>query len=255
MNIERRLERALRSSDMTGGDEERMRQTILLARRELACRPPRVRAGFGEFLVRQIRLTGLWIWLAQGMMLLLACSVLVVLPGARALTSARHAGRLLCVLSGYVSMSAVPFARRAARYRMQEMETVTYFSSSGLLAARLALFGAGDWAMLAVLLALTVFGTPLSASSAALYLILPPLLLGCAGLWLLRRAQTARFELYCAGVGGIFLAAVVGVSWCWPDFFKQTFSLRWGIVCAGLLLACVGQLRGLLADSMNIQGI
>ena len=127
---------------------EHMNETIYLVRREIAQKAERKRLSFAQFLKTQIRFIGWKIWMMQLVILGVVCACMTVFFEKYYTEHYEDLPRLLMVLAVIVLMTAIPFLYRSMRYRMQEIESVTYVSSVRLMMARLFIIAVGDGAIL-----------------------------------------------------------------------------------------------------------
>lgn len=195
----------------------------------------RERIGFGGFLLRQVRFSGLKIWLLQGVLLCLLRMVLSFTYGSLRAVNREKIPLLLCYISVLIVMTAVPFLWRSLRYRMFETEIATRMSIGRLTGAWLLLAGLGDAVVLSFVFWYTVRSTAISRSGAVLYLLVP-FLLAAAGLcYLLGHVKPERFCAGCAGMCVALLLLFLAAGEYCPIVFQQNFSLGWGGICLCLL--------------------
>lgn len=247
-NIENDLKDALKSSN-TQISEAHLKKTLLLTRQEMCRKSNRVRISFGTFLSLQIRFIGWKIWMVQGVMLTVVCSMLSISFGNILSHNQGHIAMLLSGIAILVLMMAIPFIHRALRYKMHETEAATYFSSIKLLTAKLLIIAVGDIFMLSGIFILTILKTQLNMGSVLLYLMLPFLLASYGCLYLIGHISAERFSSYCIGMCVILLGVVVLLNRFCPIFFYQSFSVGWMIICFILLLFCISQYRYIIYRS------
>ncbi|MCM1040182.1 MAG: hypothetical protein NC434_12750 [Ruminococcus sp.] len=209
----------------------------------------RKRIGFANLLGRQVRFVGWRIWFMQGLGMLLLYSVCkTILQGTLGGYVQNIAFFLSCV-SVLILLSAVPMVYRSIRYMMYETELATRFSGVRLLAVRLLAVGAGNLAMLGVILFFTSSRASISAARALLYLLMPYLTASGGFLYLLKRVPADKMQIYSISWGCFLVCVFTVLRRFWPMFFQQTFSGFWGAICLGLLLFCIRQFHGLMYDS------
>lgn len=246
--LNRRLKDTFSHTDISIS-EKHLQETILSVNMELNRKPSINRLPFRSFLMLQIRHMGWKIWAIQGILLALINGMLAVSFGQYYWGNQRYVAELLCFSSILVLMTALPFIHRALRFRMNEVEAATWFSSSRLLLAKLLIIGVGDLLMLGGILYTTILRTSINASGVILYLTFP-FLLACGGLLFLLDHIPARLFLPgSAGMCGALLLMLFMADRIFPAFYHQTFSLAWGIVCLGLIICNVFQINRIIKRS------
>lgn len=246
-DLETMLKQTLQKTPpVAGGPSARLRH---LAEQEAVRRSRRVRISFPRLLSGQMRFLGWKVWAAQGVLLLMAVGLVSSIYGQLFFINPHSVAKLLACLSVVVSMTALPFLYRSVRYRMQEVEAATYFSSVKLLAAKLAVIGLGDLLLLLGMFAAAVAQTSLEAGNAALYLCLPFLLVTGGGLFMLGHFSPRGFLAGSMAFGTLLILACVSVPNRGAWLFQQSFSLGWLAVCALLAVFCTSQCRYILYRS------
>ncbi|MEG0899835.1 MAG: hypothetical protein RSF40_09030 [Oscillospiraceae bacterium] len=250
--MKNKLENSLKNSFAMSNiqtDQHHFQTVVAVAHNELSKKEKRKRIKFSAFLVSQIKFTAWKIWMVQGLILVVLCSVLSACFGDLFLSRPQHIAILLCGSAIVVLMTAMPFIQRGLRYKMYEIEVATKFSSIKLLSAKLLIIGIGDAIMLSSVLLLALFKTTLTIGTIALYLMLPFLVLTSVCLYVLGHVPVHRFSLYCgSGCAAIFLI-VAGFRYLYPEIVKQTFSVSWSLICIALVMFCVYQLRYIMRHS------
>lgn len=239
------LRRALQQDGILA-DKKHFEQTLMLARKE-ACRiQERKRITFTRFFMAQIKHIGLKIWTAQ---LLLLSAAHILLSNLYREEKPHRINTLLFCLPVFVLMTALPFIYRSVRYQMQEVESASRFSSVKLLAAKLAMIGAGDLLMLGGIFFAALWQTSLPAAGIFVSLCLP-FLLACSGcLFMLGHLNARHFFAGSVGLCSflILLSAIL---------FRQYGALlqyappgRWIMLCALLFAVCIRECRYILYRS------
>lgn len=213
----------------------------------------RRRINYPAFLKRQLRFIGWPIWLMQGSAMILLCIAFYGPLNFYLEDTVHGIAFLLCCLSVLVLLSSVPIIHRSARYKMREIELSTRFSSVKLLLAKLLLIGIGNIALLSAIFLLTIINTSLQAESVLLYLLLPYLAACCGFLFLLGHIPADKFEVYSVGLCCLLLAGFTILNRFYSDFFRQTFSAGWLLVCLLLILFIIKQLRYIMYRSSYAQ--
>lgn len=245
-NFEETLKLALHQAPPDAGH---LRQTCLLAGKEMQRRRGRRRISYAEYLSMQIKFIGWKIWAAQGALLLAILGMFKIIYGEYFLEYPQAITRVLFGLSVLIVMTALPMIYRSVRYHMQEMEAASYFSSVKLLAAKLTVIGIGDITMLMGIFAMTVIQTPLGTDRALLYLLFPFLLVSGGGLFMLGHLSPKSFFTGTMGLCFLLMAACFAVPGNHTILFEQSFSTGWLLACGLLAAFCVQQLRYLVHRS------
>lgn len=217
--------------------------TVFLAKKEAARRQRRTHISFAGFLAMQVKFIGWKIWGIQGASLLVICGILSRLFDGW--VSPLSAVKLLLCLSVLVFSTALPFICRSNRYRMQEIEAASRFSSGALLTAKLTVIGIGDLGMLGGIFLTALIKSSIGAGSALLYVSLPFLLSCCGCLYLLGHF-TPKWVL--AGSTGFSALLVLSFA-ALPSRFIPPLSILWIGICFGLIVLCGYQFRYLLCRS------
>lgn len=237
-----RLSGALRAGVIC--DETRVRSAMRSAREALRQSRGSGQSGFLRLWQVYMRLTGWKIWLTQGGCL--ALGLLMMRAGAQRsyLNQPRFLALFLCMISILAWMTAIPFAYRANRYRMREIERICCISPARWLAAKGATIGMGDVLLLGGTGMAIVLRNPWYALSAWPYLTLPFLIAGCLCLLLMRCLGEVRAPAWCAAACAGLAALLVPLSRWAPQLFQMTASAHGGIACAVVGLAFAGQAYG-----------
>lgn len=218
---------------------------VLLAKKEAAKRCGRTRLSFANFLAMQIRFIGWKVWMIQGASLAVICGSLSRFFDIW--VDPLYAVKLLLCLSVLVFSTALPFICRANRYRMQEIEAASRFSSTALLTAKLAVIGIGDLGMLGGIFLTALMKSSIGAGGALLYVSFPFLLLCCGCLYLLGHL-TPKWVF--AGSTGFSAFLVLSFAALPRQFIPaQSIPAVWIGICFGLIVLCGYQFRYLLCRS------
>ena len=241
--LKTQLRRSLTAPDLSPAPQA-LAATGQLAGMEAARRAGRRRIGFWELARMQVRFLGWKLWAAQGLFLLTVWLLFPKAFFAAELRRPQAAAQWLVGLSVLTSMTAPPLLYRSIRFRMQETEAASYFSSVRLLLARLLIVIIGNTALLAGFVLLAVLNTALRIGSAAMAAALPFLLSGSIGLYLLGHASPRQFLWGSLGSSAALLLVLESRRLRWL-FFPTPLG---GLVCGALLLLCLWQLRQLLSS-------
>ncbi len=228
-------------------DKAHLERTLLLARKETLQKQNRKRISFGWFLQKQLSYIGWKIWGMQCLFLLVTVGFFPGFSGDP--INPLHLAKLLFCLSVAVLMMALPLLYRCVRYRMQEIEAASRFSSVKLLLAKLIVIGIGDLVLLCGIFLAAAIKTSLPTDSVVFYLCFP-FLLACGGcLFLLGHLPP---HLFFMGSLALCTALMLGCS-ILPEryaFFLQSASPAGrAAVCALLFVFCAMQLRYIIYTS------
>lgn len=246
ITLKQQLRRSLHQNP-AAADPAQLRVTTLLSRQELCRKQKRQRISFPCFLRKQLPLIGWKLWCAQCLLFLAAYGILSDFPDY--LTSPLHLAKALFCLSIAVFMTALPLLYRSVRFRMQEIEGTTRFSTTKLLLARLIVIAIGDFALLCGIFLAVLGKTSLSADSAVIYLCFPFLLAGSGCLFMLGHFPPGRFLagsiLFCSAL--ILLCSVLPGQYAF--LLHSSFFVELYILCALLFVFCAYQLRFIIKAS------
>lgn len=229
-------------------EEGRWESTALQAREQVGRWNKRKRIPFRRFLVKQVHYIGWTFWTVQGLLLSFD-RMAAELYGEKFWDSTVSVARLLFCVSTLVVMMALPLLYRSRKYRMQEIESASYFSSARLLLAKLAVIGIGDVLMLAGLFLTTMVRTSMQAGNLTFYLLLPFLTMSAAYLYMMGHCSGNGFFIGSLTLGTAMLLLAVVLPGRWISLFQQSMTVGWIIFCMGLLAFSAEQLRYLLRRS------
>lgn len=175
---------------------EQLEKAISLANSEYEKHRSRERIGYVEFLFQQIPFMGRRIWIFQGLILILMWLLLTtIFQEDFKYIAARHLPDLLCLFAIFITMTGLPFLCRSYRYKMQEVETASFMSMSGLLSARLIVIGLGDGIFLLAVSLVTFSKVSISTALVIFYLLLP-FLVSCCGCIFILRSSRSRYNVF-----------------------------------------------------------
>lgn len=237
-------------------DESHVDRTATLAAE--ACRMAMGRRGMGfpAFVARQIRYTGRYVWIWQGLLLLLIVSGFDLTAGMQSLEDPefamflyRRVPLLLCGAGILSAWSCVPFFARSGTWRMAEVEAAAA-SWPRLRMAQLLITGVSAVLMeLGVAAAAGIYWA-MGLESLAAWLFLPFLLAWNLILFLLDRVRERFFAVSSSAVMGAgFLA--FALAWRYvsrgaagPQDYMVTSGYVW-VLCGAAALLWIFQIRRL----------
>lgn len=246
-DFENQLKQSLHRHPIAMAGGEALESTILLAGKEVCRKQGRKRISFSRFLLMQMKFIGWKIWGIQAFPLVLIA--LIFSRPNEYLQNPLHLTKLLFCLSVLVFMTAIPFLYRCVRYRMQEVEAATRFSSVKLLMAKLILIGMGDIFLLGSIFLTAMLKTSLRADSAILYLCFPFLLAGSGSLFMLGHFSPRQFFAGSMGLCVFLPLAFSSLPGHYTFLFQQSFSGGWMAACAVLTFFCICQFRYIIYRS------
>lgn len=246
--LEKRLSVALHT-EITA-DPAQVERTMLEVRAHYTAQPQRI--GFRQFILLQARLSGVRMWLWQGIVMLI---LLYGLSLVQVNSTIFFTLRLLPFLLGCCGVAAVtvsvPFVYRSIRYQMRETEHACYFSGTQQLLARLLFVALGVLLTMAATVAVVIGHRWLSIGCAVLYVCVPALIAACGYLVLFTHTAWERLPV----LGGVFSASLMLTMRFMLHFgwYPKQFGIGSGMLCIGLVLLCGVQVCRLAqADSAAV---
>ena len=227
--------------------DEHMKETICLVKKEIAKKAERSRLSFWQFLKTQIRFIGWKIWTMQMIIIGIMCLCMTEFFGKYYMEHSEELPGILMILSIVVLMTAIPFLYRSFRYRMQEVEAVTYASSVRLMMARLFIVAVGDGVTLGSIYVITILYSSIPKMIILLCLSIPFFAVGNGCLFLAGHLKPKYFLHgsigLCMVMIGLFLHKEL-----WLKILFQ--SGIYGLLISGLLiLLCAYQIWNMQKSS------
>lgn len=226
---------------------DHMNETICLVRKEIAKKAERKRLSFWQFLRTQVRFIGWKIWMLQLVVLGVVYACMTGFFEKYYTEHPEDLPRLLMVLAIIVLMTAIPFLYRSIRYRMQEIESVTYVSSVRLMVARLFIIAVGDSVILASMYVMAISNSIIPKMLLFLCLSIP-FFAACNGcLYMVGHLKPQHF-LYgsiglCMAMIGLFLYKG---TWLELLFQNGIYGL---LLCVLLMILCIYQIWNMQESS------
>lgn len=219
---------------------DHMNETICLVRKEIAKKAERKRLSFWQFLKTQIRFIGWKIWLLQLGVLGVVCACMTGFFEKYYTEHPEDLPRLLMVLAVIVLMTAIPFLYRSIRYRMQEIESVTYVSSVRLMTARLFIIAAGDSVILASMYVMAISNSIIPKMLLFLCLSIP-FFASCNGCIFM--VGHLKPEYFLQGSIGLCMAMIGLLLYkgVWLELLFQN-GIYGLLICVLLLILCIYQI-------------
>lgn len=220
--------------------ETHMQDTIKLvqaeaAKRNTSAKPTLSLAGL---VVKQLKFLAWRIWLFQGMVLALLCTVFFLTYTVNFnIVDGNSLPKFLCGCSAVIVMSSIPILKRSSTYKMFELEQSTHFAVGGNLLSQLLFIGFGDLCMLTVLvLVVGMYG--LTIPVIIISLIIPFLTAAISCLMLWTRISPDSFQT--TGMSLCVLTSLFGYEIV--DQSSRLDSIAQFAFCAGYLLVCIGMI-------------
>lgn len=226
---------------------DHMNETIYLVRKEIAKKAEQKRLSFWQFLKTQVRFIGWKIWMMQLMVLGIVYACMTGFFEKYYTEHPEDLPRLLMVLAIIVLMTAIPFLYRSIRYRMQEIESVTYVSSVRLMMARLFIIAVGDSVILASMYVMAISNSIIPKMLLFLCLSIP-FFAACNGcLYMVGHLKPEHF-LYgsiglCMAMIGLFL-----YKGAWLELLFQN-GIYGLLLCVLLMNLCIYQIWNMQESS------
>ena len=232
----REVKAALRAAGQYGGSVPD--GLLERCRREYSLRPVRRRAGKWEFVRSQLRFIAMPVWLLQGVVLALICTVLGVAAPDEALIPA-----CASIAAELAALTLLPFCNRAARYGMREIEAAARFNSAHIMLARLVAVGIGDAVCISAI-ALLLGG---AAYEVLVFVATPFLLTAALSLAVLEHAGESAVMI-AAGMGAVLAAAYWMLAERFTKGLLHISPLLAATICLAALAALMCECRAMLSE-------
>lgn len=220
--------------------ESHMQHTIRLVQAQAAKRNPCVKPTltFAGLVAKQLKFLAWKIWLFQGMVLALLCTIFFMAYTVTFnIVDGNSLPKFLCGCSAVIVMSSIPILKRSSTYKMLELEQSTHFAVSGNILSQLLFIGIGDFCMLAVLV-LIVGRYGLTIPVIIISLIIPFLTAAISCLMLWTRVSQDSFQM--TGVSLCLLTSLFGYEIV--DLISHLDSTVQFVLCAGYSLVCISMI-------------
>ena len=226
---------------------DHMNETIYLVRKEIAQRAGRKRLSFWQFLRTQVRFIGWKIWMMQLMVLGIVYACMTGFFEKYYTEHPEDLPRLLMVLAIIVLMTAIPFLYRSIRYRMQEIESVTYVSSVRLMMSRLFIIAVGDSVILASMYVTAISNSIIPKMLLFLCLSIPFFVASNGCLYMVGHLKPEHFLHgsigLCMAMIGLFL-----YKGAWLELLFQN-GIYGLLLCILLMMLCIYQIWNMQESS------
>lgn len=207
------------------------------------------RIRFGGFLKLQIRFLGWRVWLIQNLFLMTIYTLFESMSKHFLVQNNRYAAFFLSCISVLLLLTAIPFIYRSTKYKLQEIEMASFFSRTKLILANLLIIVIGNLFVLGIVFWLAIEKTSLEAGSILLYVGMPYLTASCGFIYLLGHTSSECFPRKTARFVAILGLAFIIMNRFYDNLFQQSLSSRWLIVCIGLILYIIYQVRYIVLQS------
>ena len=232
-----------------------LKETLALAKMESGKIRSKERLSFRQFLLIQGRYIGYKIWAAQALCLFILILIPLSTAGIEFFLFPRYTVYFLCAVSCCSMLCVIPFLGRSNRYKMHELEAVSYMSARRLLLVRLIWIGIGNVVLLAGLFQFMVRYSTLEKGFLLFYLLLLFLFAAAGCLFFLAHVKARYVQVSCTAFVAVLFLSVVWWNRQQADVFFQSGTVAggsaaavWAVRClllTALVLFCAGQLRHL----------
>ncbi len=191
-------------------DPEKMRETILLAKKSYCERQATARIGFWQFLSLQFHFISKWVWLVQAAFLCLI--MLAAISGPFDGDRLESVVLFFACAAPLIAFLGFPEILKSYSHGMAEIEACTRFSMCRLMGARMLILGLADLCCLTMILAVSVVHSGLPFLQMILYLFVPFNVTCCGCLTVLDHVKSRQAEYFCAAVCIFCIAAFSRLS-------------------------------------------
>ena len=229
-----------------------LKETLALAKMESGKIRSKERLSFRQFLLIQGRYIGYKIWAAQALCLFILILIPLSTAGIEFFLFPRYTVYFLCAVSCCSMLCVIPFLGRSSRYKMHELEAVSYMSARRLLLVRLIWIGIGNVVLLAGLFQFMVRYSTLEKRFLLFYLLLLFLFAAAGCLFFLAHVKARYVQVSCTAFVAVLFLSVVWWNRQQADGFFQSGTVAgesdvtvWVIRClllTTLALFCTAQL-------------
>lgn len=233
-------------------NKKHLERTCEAAKHEWYNRKRKERLKFSIFLKLQIRFLGWKVWLTQNLYLIIIYALFENMNDNFLVGNNRYAAVYLCCVSVLLLLTALPFMYRSTKYKMQEIEMCSFFSSAKLLLANLLIIFVGNLFTIGIVFWIATVKTSLEIGSIILYLGFPYLIISSRFIYLLGHNSTKRFLSKSIRFMVIAAMLIVTMDHFYKKIFLQSFSLIWAIICVGLIFYMIYQIRYILFQSSYV---
>lgn len=211
MNInEQKIKGDLQQFSVPAYDNNKMHETIHLAKKAYRDRMLSKRIGLWEFISVQVRFIGRWVWLTQAVLLL---GFIVLLNGYHLGNyELQHILLLFSSVSPMIAFVGFPELLKSYAHNMEEIESCTRFSMRKLMGARMLVLGLADLCCLTVIMVISTVNEGTFALRMVLYLFVPFNLTCCGCLTVLSHVKSRYGGYYCGAICVLCIAAFGGLS-------------------------------------------
>lgn len=216
-----------------------MYKTIRLAELELTRKQKKKRKGFLIFLLEQMRMTGMRIWIGQTGMSMMIFLLVYFMTGVDVLFfTTRRLAFLVSILGIFLFSSAIPFLYRAKKYGMLEIESTSRYSIGKLLLSRIIIISVGDLFVLAGSAWQISKSSGLTVWQSIFWLCLPFMIAFNGGVYLLRKVVFIHFQVWAYGMCLFMCSMLVGLALVHPEYYQVELTIFSG----GIVIVLIGSM-------------
>lgn len=220
--------------------ETHMQNTIKLVQAQAAKHNPSSRPtlSLAGLVAKQLKFLAWKIWLFQGMVLALLCTVFFLTYTVNFnIGDGNSLPKFLCGCSAVIVMSSIPILKRSSTYKMFELEQSTHFAVGGNLLSQLLFIGIGDFCMLTVLvLVVGMYGLTIPVIIISLIIPFLTAAISCLMLW----TRTSPDSFQTTGVSLCLLTSLF--SYEIVDQSSRLNLTAQSVFYAGYLLVCISMI-------------
>lgn len=224
---EKKIREDLKSFSVPVYDQEKLRETVRLAKAAYRQRQAAARIGFWEFLSMQLRFISKWVWLSQAVLLLPI--LLVIGHDPLSMNEMRTIFLILSSVAPLIAFLGFPEILKSYSHGMAEIEACTRFSMRRLMGARMLILGLTDLCCLTVILAVSVASSGMPVLRMILYLFVPFNVTCCGCLTVLDHIKSRQAGYYCAAVG-VFCVAVFSRLSLVEKYYETAATGVWAVL-------------------------
>ena len=229
-------------------DETKKAQKLAAIRLEAARKQIRHYPTFWEQLWNQLRFRSWKHWLLQGLLLLTAMFLVMILRRRQADgTETIAACSVFLVFAGNICLGHVA---NLFSWHMAELEQTLYLNLKQMVCIRMLEAGIADFAILSLFLILTGDGNPGEVLASLTYMLVPFLWSDTLYLHMLVRLRntSSGFRSFALGL----LCGILALfPLLWDSAYQPGYFIIWQILAAAGLLMCIAQICRLLGSIEN----
>lgn len=224
---EKKIREDLKSFSVPVYDQEKLRETVRLAKAAYRQRQAAARIGFWKFLSMQLRFISKWVWLSQAVLLL---PVLLAIGGSPlSMNGARSVFLIFSCAAPLLAFLGFPEILKSYSHGMAEIEACTRFSMRRLMGARMLILGLADLCCMTMILAVSAASTGTPVLRMILYLFVPFNVTCCGCLTVLDHVKSRQGGYFCAAVCVFCIAIFTRMSFM-KEYYEAAATGAWAVL-------------------------